>query len=116
MTLAMFKLESFTTALAGHGAKLCYDRQALEKAHADGVAEGLARQEDDQIKLLSLTAEACTVLRLTYFQEQNYQGQQMHQICSDSEEVHFIVYVFYGLILRSNMADGTFVPHVVHQS
>lgn len=52
MTLAMFKLESFTTALAGHGAKLCYDRQALEKAHADGVAEGLARQEDDQMRNL----------------------------------------------------------------
>lgn len=52
MTLAMFKLESFSSALAGHGAELTYDREAVDRAHADGVAEGLAQKEDEQLRNL----------------------------------------------------------------
>lgn len=52
MTLALFKLESFTSALAGHGADLCYDKGALERAFADGLAEGLARKDDEQMRNL----------------------------------------------------------------
>ncbi|WP_235754959.1 hypothetical protein [Paracoccus salsus] len=48
----MFKLESFTSALARHGAQVTYYEGDLQQAYADGVAEGQARSEDEQMRNL----------------------------------------------------------------
>ncbi len=53
MSVAMFKLESFSSALAGQAAQPGFDKLALERAYADGLAEGLARQADEQIRALT---------------------------------------------------------------
>lgn len=53
MTLAAFKLESFGAAVAAQGAALSFTREALDQAYADGVAEGRARQHDEQIRTLN---------------------------------------------------------------
>ena len=53
MSLAMFKLESFTTAMAHQGSLVSFTRDAVDQAYADGLAEGLARKEDEDIRSLS---------------------------------------------------------------
>ena len=53
MTLAVFKLESFSAAVAAQGAALTFSREALDQAYADGLAEGAARQQDEQARTLS---------------------------------------------------------------
>lgn len=53
MTLAVFKLESFSAAVAAQGAALTFSREALDQAFADGLAEGMARQEDEQARTLN---------------------------------------------------------------
>lgn len=53
MSLAMFKLESFTAALAHQGAIVTFSRDDLDQAYADGLAAGLARKEDEDIRSLS---------------------------------------------------------------
>lgn len=52
MTVAMFKLESFAPALSGMDRIRANDRAALDQAYADGLAEGLRRQEAQQIRNL----------------------------------------------------------------
>lgn len=53
MTLAAFKLESFGAAVAAQGAALSFTREALDQAFADGVAEGRARQHEEQVRTLN---------------------------------------------------------------
>ncbi|WP_347137957.1 hypothetical protein [Paracoccus sp. SSK6] len=53
MTLAVLKLESFSAAVAAQGAPLTFTREALDQAFADGLAEGIARQADEQARTLS---------------------------------------------------------------
>lgn len=53
MTLAVFKLESFGAAVAAQGAALTFSREALDQAFADGLAEGMARQQDEQARTLN---------------------------------------------------------------
>ena len=53
MTLAVFKLESFGAAVAAQGAALTFSREALDQAFADGLAEGMARQGDEQARTLN---------------------------------------------------------------
>lgn len=48
----MFKLESFKPALAGQGAQPVFGKEAVDRAYADGLAEGLARQADEQMRTL----------------------------------------------------------------
>lgn len=57
MSLAMFKLESFTSALAHQGAMVTFTREAVDKAYADGLSEGLARKEDEDIRGLAAGLE-----------------------------------------------------------
>lgn len=56
MTLAVFKLESFTAA-AAQGAQQAFAREALDQAFADGLAEGMARQQDEQARTLNAGLE-----------------------------------------------------------
>ncbi|VDS08060.1 hypothetical protein PARHAE_01241 [Paracoccus haematequi] len=53
MTLAVFKLESFGAAMAAQGAALTFSREAVDQAFADGLAEGMARQADEQVRTLN---------------------------------------------------------------
>jgi hypothetical protein len=53
VTLAVFKLESFSAAVAAQGAALTFSREALDQAFADGLAEGMARQGDEQARTLN---------------------------------------------------------------
>ena len=53
MSLAMFKLESFTSALANQGAVVTFTREAVDKAYAEGLTEGLSRKEDEDIRSLA---------------------------------------------------------------
>ncbi|WP_295044315.1 hypothetical protein [uncultured Paracoccus sp.] len=53
MTLAAFKLESFGAAMAAQGAALSFTREAVDQAFADGMAEGMARQADEQVRTLN---------------------------------------------------------------
>lgn len=57
MTAAMFKLESFSSAMAGHGAPVTFTREAVDRAFADGLAEGLARKESDDLRNLGAGLE-----------------------------------------------------------
>lgn len=59
MTLAVFKLESFTAA-AAQGAQQVFAREALDQAFADGLAEGMARQQDEQARTLNAGLERLT--------------------------------------------------------
>lgn len=52
MTLAMFKLESFSAARGGHAAEAVFSREAVDQAYASGVADGQARKEDEQMRHL----------------------------------------------------------------
>lgn len=52
MSLAIFKLESFSAALAGHGDNQTATIAAVEQAYADGLAEGVARKQDAEIRSL----------------------------------------------------------------
>ncbi|WP_374301479.1 hypothetical protein [Paracoccus sp. (in: a-proteobacteria)] len=53
MSLAVFKLESFSAAVMAPDADLAFSREDLDRAFADGLAEGVARQEDDQVRTLN---------------------------------------------------------------
>lgn len=53
MTLAVFKLESFGAAVVAQGVALTFSREALDQAFADGLAEGMARQGDEQARTLN---------------------------------------------------------------
>lgn len=53
MSLAVLKLESFGAGMAAQGMPLTFSREALDQAFADGLAEGRARQQDDQVRTLS---------------------------------------------------------------
>lgn len=53
MTLAAFKLESFGAAVTAQGTALTFSREALDQAFADGLAEGMARQQDEQARTLN---------------------------------------------------------------
>ncbi|MTE00016.1 hypothetical protein GIY56_06935 [Paracoccus sp. YIM 132242] len=53
MSLAVLKLESFSTAVAAQGAALTFSREVLDQAFADGLAEGMARQQDEQVRTLN---------------------------------------------------------------
>ncbi|MCZ0960247.1 FliM/FliN family flagellar motor switch protein [Paracoccus benzoatiresistens] len=57
MTLAVFKLESFSAAAAAQGAQPTFGREALDQAYADGLAEGIARQQDEQARTLNAGLE-----------------------------------------------------------
>lgn len=52
MSLAVLKLESFS-AVAAPGASPVVSQQALDQAFADGLAEGIARQGDEQVRTLT---------------------------------------------------------------
>ncbi len=52
MTLAIFKLESFSAGLAAHADGQTATIDAVEQAYADGLADGLARKEDAEIRSL----------------------------------------------------------------
>ena len=53
MSLAVLKLESFGAGMAAQGVPLTFSREALDQAFSDGLAEGMARQQDDQVRTLS---------------------------------------------------------------
>lgn len=53
MSFAVLKLESFSAAVAAQGGSPALGREALEQAYADGLAEGLAHQQDEQVRTLS---------------------------------------------------------------
>lgn len=53
MTLAVLKLESFGTAMTPQGAQAALAREALDQAFADGLAEGAARQQNEQVRTLN---------------------------------------------------------------
>lgn len=53
MSFAVLKLESFSAAVAAQGAALTFSREALDQAYADGLAEGIARQQDEQARTLN---------------------------------------------------------------
>lgn len=57
MSLAVLKLESFSAALSAQGAPLTFSREALDQAFADGLAEGIARQQDEQARTLNAGLE-----------------------------------------------------------
>lgn len=57
MTLAVLKLESFSAAVAAQGAPLAFSREALDQAFADGLAEGIVRQQDEQARTLNAGLE-----------------------------------------------------------
>lgn len=57
MSLAVFKLESFGAAVAAQGAELTFTQDALDQAYADGLADGVARQADDQARTLTAGLE-----------------------------------------------------------
>lgn len=50
MSLAVFKLESFGAPAQG---ALTFGRDAVDQAFADGLAEGMARQQDEQVRTLN---------------------------------------------------------------
>lgn len=49
----MFKLESFSAALAAQGPQPTFTQDALDQAYADGLAHGIARQADEQARTLN---------------------------------------------------------------
>ncbi|MBC9246764.1 hypothetical protein H4P12_08570 [Paracoccus sp. 11-3] len=53
----MFKLESFTTALTHQGTVVSFSRDDVDQAYADGLAAGLSRKEDADIRSLSAGLE-----------------------------------------------------------
>ncbi|TBN42698.1 hypothetical protein EYE42_04575 [Paracoccus subflavus] len=53
MSLAVLKLESFSTLSASQDAQPTFSREALDQAYADGLTDGLARQQDEQIRTLN---------------------------------------------------------------
>lgn len=57
MTLAVFKLESFGAAMTVAGAPPTFTQDALDQAYADGLADGLARQHDEQARTLNAGLE-----------------------------------------------------------
>ncbi|WP_207100021.1 hypothetical protein [Paracoccus shandongensis] len=57
MSFAVLKLESFSAAVAAQGAALTFSREALDQAYADGLADGAARQSDEQARTLSAGLE-----------------------------------------------------------
>ncbi|WP_265501948.1 hypothetical protein [Paracoccus beibuensis] len=52
MSLAMFKLESFSTALTDRGAVVTFTQEELDQAYADGVADARAQAEDAELRSL----------------------------------------------------------------
>lgn len=52
MSLAMFKLESFSTALTNRGAVVTFTQEELDQAYADGVADARAQAEDAELRAL----------------------------------------------------------------
>lgn len=57
MTLAMFKLESFSAANAARTPEPLYDQGAVDEAFARGLTEGLARKDDEQLRTLGAGLE-----------------------------------------------------------
>lgn len=57
MSIAMFKLESFTAAMADQGARVTYDKESLDRAFSDGFAQGQALAEREQMRNLSVGLE-----------------------------------------------------------
>lgn len=57
MSPAVLKLESFSAAMAAPGASMTFSREALDQAFADGLAEGMARQGDEQVRTLNAGLE-----------------------------------------------------------
>lgn len=53
MTLALFKLESFTPQHPGGIAEAIYAKSDLDEAYANGLADGLSRKEDDEMRNLA---------------------------------------------------------------
>lgn len=53
MTLAMFKLESFRSAQGTASTEAALAKEAVEQAYATGLADGLARKEDELQRNLS---------------------------------------------------------------
>lgn len=53
----MFKLESFTAAMSQRGSMVTFGREAVDQAHAEGLAEGLARKADEDVRSLSAGLE-----------------------------------------------------------
>ena len=56
MSLALFKLESFSNAVAAR-VEVTYTQADLDQAFADGVAQASAQAQDDQLRALSASLE-----------------------------------------------------------
>ena len=56
MSLALFKLESFSKAVAAR-VEVTYTQADLDQAFADGVAQASAQAQDDQLRALSASLE-----------------------------------------------------------
>ena len=54
MSRAVLKLESFGLSSVPREAQPTFSREALDQAYADGLADGLARQQDEQIRTLNV--------------------------------------------------------------
>ncbi|WP_410216417.1 hypothetical protein [Paracoccus sp. (in: a-proteobacteria)] len=52
MSLALFKLESFTNAVPAPAAEIAYTRRDLDQAYAEGFAEARAQAEDAELRAL----------------------------------------------------------------
>lgn len=52
MSLAMFRLESFSSAVVDRGAEITFSRQDLDQAYADGFAEAHAQSRDEELRAL----------------------------------------------------------------
>lgn len=57
MSLAMFKLESFSNALTDRGAVVTFAQEDLDQAYADGRADGRAQAEDADLRTLGAGLE-----------------------------------------------------------
>lgn len=57
MSLAIFKLESFSNAVAARGVEVTYTQADLDQAFADGMAQASAQAQDDQLRALGASLE-----------------------------------------------------------
>lgn len=57
MTLAIFRLESFGEARSRHFPEALFGREAVDNAFAEGLAQGLARKDDDELRNLGAGLE-----------------------------------------------------------
>ena len=57
MSLAMFKLESFSNALTDRGAVVTFTQEDLDQAYADGRTDGRAQAEDADLRTLGAGLE-----------------------------------------------------------